>query len=457
MGVRSAVAAFTLASLTGCFSGGLAGLAPSTTSTSQFTLPLNGSDAYDTTLKYVVNFYPIWFTSEQWKVSSVNKLIGPARMTPIYHAVVAPNDDTLYGNTVVNLSDEPLILTIPSTKDVYSVLSTDAFGDVNDTGIESTGVYGLYGANWNGSLPKDVTPVAIPSKYSGLIVRVDKYSSSGENEKAEAELFRRELRAAPLSMWKRNHDAQPTRILPVLFFGIPFKTIADTLATTQPTEFLNQLQAGVDSGIVPTLTPGQKALANHFDELFKARTNDKPFIEATRKAHDAILEKYLDHTGKTNWITFDTIGTTWTPLVRSSISEFIQYGNSHATAAYYQAFKDAKGFALDGKTHSYVVTFAKNNIPEAKRFWSVTAYTTQSITLIRNPLHKYLVGSYTSGLRKNANGSISIVVGRQQPRGVPEANWLPVDDRPFTLMLRVYGPEGKVKAGVYVPPAVNVR
>jgi hypothetical protein len=464
MSLNRWLAAGVLASATAIFSGCASGsLAPSTPSmpaslmSNRWGELTPTSDAYQTTFKYVETFYPIWFTYQQWQISSVNKLIGPARMTPVYHAVVAPNDDTLYGNTVVDLTTEPLILTIPETKDVYSVLSTDAFGDINDTGITSEGVYGLYGPNGSGSLPKGVTPVPISSNYSGLIIRVDKYSGSGQNEKAEAELFRRELRAAPQSVWQKNHQAQPTRILPVLFFSVPFKSIADTLATKEPTTFLNQLQAGVNSSFPPTLTADEQALSDRFNKLFNGRKSDASFIEATRKAHDAILNKYLTHTGKTNWITFDGIGTTWAPLLRSAISEFIQYANSHDTAAYYQTFTDGKGAALDGAAHSYVLTFAKNNIPEAKRFWSVTAYTPNSITLIRNPLHKYLVGSYTPGLRKSRDGSISIYVAQHQPKGIPTANWLPVDAERFNLMLRVYGPEGRVKAGLYVPPPVQAR
>lgn len=139
-----------------------------------------------------------------------------------------------------------------------------------------------------------------------------------------------------------------------------------------------------------------------------------------------ILNRYLQNTGKTNWITFAEIGTTWSSLVRSAITEFIQYGNSHVTAAYYQTFEDGEGADLDAKTHNYVLTFSKSQIPQAQRFWSVTAYIPGSITLVRNSARKYLVGSYTPGLRKNRDGSISIYVAQRLPKGVPMANWLPV-------------------------------
>jgi hypothetical protein len=417
-----------------------------------------GTDAYDTAVNYVVTFYPLWFTYEQWKISSVNQLIGPRVMDPIYHAVVAPNDDTLYANSVVDLTKEPLILTIPATKDIYSVLSTDAFGDVNETGIKDSGTYGLTGPNWKGKLPAGLTQVSLTTNFSGLIIRADKYSPEGENEKAEAERFRRNLHAAPLALYLKNHAARPARIVSVLDFSAPFKQAADELATDESIAFLGELQKAVASGDPPALTPSEQRLSDHFNALFNVKSrNDSAFIDGTRKAHELILNRYLDHLDKNNWISFATIGTTWGRLVRSSISEFIQYGNSHATAAYYQTFKDGTGKALDGRSHQYVLTFSKDEIPQTQRFWSVTGYLPDSITLIKNSANKYLIGSYTPGLQKSKDGSISLYMAQRRPKDVPAANWLPVPKGQFNLMLRVYGPEGRVAHDTYIPPAVVTR
>jgi len=82
-----------------------------------------GSDSanpYHTAFDYVVTFYPRWFTYLQ--AANPNKLLGPVRISPIYHAVVAINDDTFYASAFFSLTDEPVIVTTPSTSDVYSVL-----------------------------------------------------------------------------------------------------------------------------------------------------------------------------------------------------------------------------------------------------------------------------------------------------------------------------------------------
>jgi hypothetical protein len=59
-------------------------------------------------------------------------------------------------------------------------------------------------------------------------------------------------------------------------------------------------------------------------------------------------------------------------------------------------------------------------------------------------------------LVKGRTGSVSIYFAARQPTGVPQPNWLPVPNGIFNLMLRVYGPEGKVKDNTYTPPAVRI-
>jgi hypothetical protein len=96
-----------------------------------------------------------------------------------------------------------------------------------------------------------------------------------------------------------------------------------------------------------------------------------------------IVERYLTHTGPTNWITFTNIGAWGHQVVeRSAIMEFIQYGNGHSTAAYYHTFHDGQGILLNGShPDGYVLTFPAGQLPQAERFWSLTAYTPQAIEL----------------------------------------------------------------------------
>ena len=129
--------------------------------------------------------------------------------------------------------------------------------------------------------------------------------------------------------------------------------------------------------------------------------NRSEFSDGAQAAHELILDRYLTHTDwtptPTNWIHFTNIGDWGNQVVeRSSITEFIQYANGINSAAYYHVFKDANGNPLDGgNTSGYVLTFPAGQLPEADRFWSVTAYTPEAIELVDNPAEKYAVASYT--------------------------------------------------------------
>jgi hypothetical protein len=431
--------------------------------------------AFDTTVAYVVQFYPLWFTYYQRQIAPhPNRLAGPIRVSPIYHYAVAVNVDTLYASTFLDLAAEPVILTIPATtppltSSSYSILTLDPYGDLLTTTPsipKAQGTYALIGpGGFTGTLPKEATRINVPLNYSVLAFRVDKYSPTDENEIKEAEAFRRSLKSQTLSDYLNHPDRGRTSILPEVFFSVPFKTTADDLVAHHPIGFLRQLQTAVAARYTPTLSPYEQALSNQFNSLFANRNeNRSEFSDGARIAHELILDRYLTYThwalpARTNWIHFTNIGDWGKHVIeRSSITEFLQYANGIKTAAYYHVFKDANGNPLDGSSmRGYVLTFPAGQLPKAMRFWSVTAYTPEAIELVPNLADKYAVAKYTPGLKPNKDGSVSIYMARELPAGVPMANWLPVPRSAFNIMLRVYGPEGSVADNTYVPPGIQKR
>ena len=430
--------------------------------------------ALDTTVAYVVQFYPLWFTSYQTRLArrSRNQLVGTDRISPIYHYVVAINVDTLYVTSYLNLTAEPVILTIPSTPPFpsisYSILMLDPYGDLLPASAsipKTPGSYALIGPEgFTDTLPAEVTPIAIPLNVSALLFRADKFSPTGEDQIAEADAFRRSLTSQTLSDYLADPSAGAAKILPELLFAVPFKTTADDLIAHNPIAFLTQLQRAVKSGNTPPFSPYEQALSDRFNSLFANRSvNESEFSDGAQAAHELILDRYLTHTNwaaptPTNWIHFTNIGNWGNQVVeRSSITEFIQYTNGISAAAYYHVFKDTNGLPLDGSNpRGYVLTFPSGQLPEATRFWSVTAYTPEAIELVDNPADKYAVASYTPP-QPNTDGSVSIYMAQSLPAGVPMANWLPIPPGAFNIMLRVYGPEGTVKGGTYVPPGIQGR
>ncbi len=431
---------------------------------------------FNTTVAYVVQFYPLWFTYYQRQLGrQPNRLVGPIRVSPIYHYAVAVNVDTLYASTFLDLATEPVILTVPApapplTSSSYSILTLDPYGDLLTTTpsipkTQTQETYALIGpGGFTGTLPKEATRINVPLNYSFLAFRADKFSPSNENEIKQAEAFRRSLKSQTLSDNLNHPNGGGTAILPEVFFSVPFKTTADDLVAHHPIAFLRQLQTAVAAPYTPSLSPYEQALSNRFNSLFANRNeNRSEFSDGARIAHELIVDRYLTYTHwapppmRTNWIYFINIGDWGKHVIeRSSITEFLQYANGIKTAAYYHVFKDADGNPLDGTDpRGYVLTFPQGQLPAASRFWSVTAYTPEAIELIPNLADKYHVAKYTPRLQYNMDGTLSIYMARQLPAGVPMANWLPVPRGAFNIMLRVYGPLGTVENNTYVPPDIQ--
>jgi hypothetical protein len=142
-------------------------------------------------------------------------------------------------------------------------------------------------------------------------------------------------------------------------------------------------------------------------------------------------------------------------LDRAALTEYIQVGNDRKAAYYANAFVDASGLPLDGGSFAYTIHFAKDELPQYSRFWSLTAYTPESIELVPNPLNKYVVASYTPGLVTAEDGSVTIYIQAETPEDSRIPNWLPVPKGHFSLLFRVYGPQGSALAGTYVVPKIH--
>lgn len=412
--------------------------------------------------KYLVTFYPRWFTYNQTEISPCNTMLGPRRVGPSYRAVVAINVDTVYTSGSVDVSRQPVIVTVPKTRTTYSVLHLDGYGQVFP-GIPANkpGIYALTSQGWKGRLPDGATKVEMPYNASELIFRADNYADGDKDRRAAAKRFRKNLTVATLKDYRADPGAGATRIVPSAVFGGPFKTVADEMLRLEPKKFLKQLQKALAANTTQPMTKQQQALSDRFDRLFAKKGAREALARGARQGHAAIVANYLDKTlPRSQWVHFDNIGQ-WKNnysgyLDRSSITEYIQYGNNMPAAAYFQAFRDGSGAELDGSQGVYTLKFRKSQIPDVSRFWSLTAYTPDAIELVRNKQRKYVVAGYTPGLVKGRDGSVTITMATELPQGTPEANWLPVPDGPFNVMLRAYGPQGDVADGDYTPPEVKL-
>lgn len=448
------------------------------------------ANAYQIAQDYVTTFYPLWFTYNQSSNSTANQLVGPDRVSPLYQTVVAVNVDTLYASSFADLST-PAVLSIPQGSVSFSVLMLDPYGDILPAGNEADPsqpfrftagqTYVLNGPHSSGvpsGAPSGAIPVSVGADHPVIIFRIDKYvsearrsdpahSSDYHSEISEAEAFRKNIHLQSLAKYVEDPTGGQTEIIAERTYAVPLKSLADLELDLAPTLFLSQLQCAVTKNLLRTPGPTQKqaTLINDFNTLFGKVDYRQELSAGAQAAHREIVQNYLTSRDANYWIHFDDIGAWWpdtqidpTPqelLNRASITEYLQYGNNITAASYFHAFLDSTGRPLDGSTPGgYQITFTKEQLPDASRFWSITAYTPNAVELIPNTLNKYHVACYTPGLKYNTDGSLTLYFAVSKPNGVPEANYVPILPGTFNLMLRVYGPTGNTVSG-YVPPAVR--
>jgi len=108
---------------------------------------------------------------------------------------------------------------------------------------------------------------------------------------------------------------------------------------------------------------------------------------------------------------------------------------------YLMGFVDADGNPYDGNK-TYKVTLPKD-IP-ARAFWSLILYDNQSRSMLQTPQRFPRAGSqsYPSPAPEAAaDGSTTIYIGPEQPRGVKRGNWIQTNpDKGWFVILRLYSP-----------------
>ena len=128
--------------------------------------------------------------------------------------------------------------------------------------------------------------------------------------------------------------------------------------------------------------------------------------------------------------------------------------NPVSVAVYPKADIDSEGNRLNG-ANQYTLHFEAGELPlvEGYGFWSVTAYNSADNFLIDNEINRYCIND-RSDVRYNEDGSLDIFIQSARPEN-DIANWLPVSDGNFHLVLRIYMPAGSVIQNEWPTPVIS--
>ena len=126
-----------------------------------------------------------------------------------------------------------------------------------------------------------------------------------------------------------------------------------------------------------------------------------------------------------------------------------------AAEAMYPAIATTDGQPMNAQ-NDYVIRMKADEMPSTKAFWSITLYDFENGFFIPNDHKKYSVGA-NAGMKLDEDGGIEVNIAAEQPEGVPEENWLPINrkDEVMGVVLRVYVPDlEKMKS--WTPPKAEI-
>lgn len=384
--------------------------------------------------------------------STINQFYYLADLaTPEDMGVVRPNNDTIYASAFLDLSQNPLLLSVPATGDRYYTLQfMDAYTNViNYVGTRVTGseagIYAVVSEEWQGELPNNLSGIIeIPTDTVWLLGRT---LVNGEADLATANSIQEQYILS-------YYPSIPDNDFPnVPFTGSPqniansglnfYEELNYNLSFNPPPEDESSLLAqfatiGVGAGLTPTI-------------------DQETAQEAIEIAESLISAEFAQTNVKiNNWTvnySLGNFGDNYT--LRAATAKFGLGANTAEEALYFSAEKDENGNLLTGKKQ-YKLTFTADNLipvsPDG--FWSITLYN-QDGFLVENPLNRYSIGDRTEGLQYNADGSLDIYIQNQAPVG-KENNWLPTPADNFNLTLRAYLPEDELLNQNYNIPSIDL-
>ena len=379
---------------------------------------------------------------------------------PSERAVACPNQDVIYGQCVLALHREPMVIQVPDFGErfwVYQIVDqrTDSFANIGKMYGTKPGAYLLAGRDWSGSTPEGINEVFRCSTDLGMVIpRVFKDDTPEDLEAVQP--FINQILGYPLSMFDgklKTKDWRKAR-------SFPGDTGNEEVKWVKPETFVDQLPTVLDH--VPPL-PGEEALYGQFRAVLAAADAEprlkEVLNEAVASANDELVQPLFQFRNyglplPGNWTTQINgadFGTDY--YTRAAVAKSNILVNKQNETKYFYQDLDSDGARLNGK-NSYTITFAKGAVPPVKGFWSLTLYNEHHF-FHPNDLKRYSLGTKNKGLAFDKDGSLTLYVQAKSPGKEKESNWLPAADGDFSLYVRTYWPEAAVLEGKWTPPAVK--
>ena len=359
--------------------------------------------------------------------------------------VVTPNNDTLYTNAWLDLSQGPLLIHTPDTGSRYYVLGlidmyTNPFAHL---GTRTTGnaaqTFWVHGPEWQGDVPEGCIRVACPTHSVWVLGRI----------LAQADEDMTPVHALQNAFAITTLDGQPAQR--IVECSVQPQALPHDAATfvrvvnhemginLPPDADASELQAWAPLGIGPGMPAPtdlrllQQALTDTLHEI------DTPMDADLQGGWKAAVEVHNNFNG--DWLTRARVARAYIGILGAQ------------EVLYLLAFRDSTGQVLNGQS-SYQLRFPPGGLPQVGAFWSLTLYRKADYLFYDHPEQRFAIGDRTRDLRHDADGGLTLYIGHLSP-AQPE-NWLPAPAEPFYLALRLYLPGRVHEEHRYTYPAIEM-
>jgi hypothetical protein len=428
-----------------------------------------GVDAY-------VYFYPL-ITMDITRKQSTNidagKEFGKGPMNtfvnvPVYppadfKTVVRPNFDTLYSIAWLDLTREPLVVSVPDTAGRYYLLPmldmwTDVFASPGwrTTGTQA-GNFLVTPPGWSGIVPSGSTRISAPTPYVWIIGRTQ---TNGPQDYAAVNKIQSGLKVTPLSEWGKTPKPVEVQIDPTVDMKTPPKTQVDTMPAGKYFAYAADLLKLhpphiTDEPIIARMKsigiePGKSFDISSLDATVRKVLESVPQDAQKLMAWKVPTVARVVNGWSMNTDTMGVYGNYY--LKRAIVSQLGLGANLPEDAIYPLNLADEDGKPLDG-ANKYAIHFDKGAQPPVNAFWSITLYDAEGFQ-VANALNRFAVSSWMP-FKYNADGSLDLYLQNESPGQDKEANWLPAPRGPFNLTMRLYSPRPEALTGKWNPSPVK--
>ena len=368
-----------------------------------------------------------------------------------YRDVTAPNADTLYTTTWIDVSKEPWVLSLPDMKGRYFLFPMlDGWTNVFQVpGKRTTGTqtqkYAITGPGWSGTLPAGVTEYKSPTGIVWILGRI--YCTGTPEDYKAVHALQDQVSVVPLSSYGKPFKPEPGKVDPALDMKTAvreqvnamdgaayFKKFAELLKSNPAAaEDAPMVEKLAKIGIVP----GQDFDAAKLDPAVA-----KGVVAAPKPAQDLIMGWLKagivagDLKLENGWLFTTKTGLYGTSYLQRALITAIGLGANRPEDAVYPTSEGPELLKKYDGSKKYVMRFEKGQLPPVNGFWSLTMYDADYF-FVANPLNRYTL-SQRNKLKVNKDGSVDLYIQHESPGKEKESNWLPAPADTFVLMMRMY-------------------